>query len=157
MRETWVWSLGREDPLEKEMAPRSSTVAWKIPWTEDPGRLQSMGSQRVEHNWAISLHFTGDEYNCLQHRIKNFWRQQCTHPQLWSQQCSVLLSIRYYLPYPAERGTNSQQQSQYQAASPKAVPVIKGRAGRGRRLERLANIISFMIFIYSLMIITFNH
>ena len=47
MWETWVQSLGREDPLKKEMATHSSTVAWKIPWTEKPGRLQSMGSQRV--------------------------------------------------------------------------------------------------------------
>ena len=43
MRETWVRSLGKEDPLEKEMATLSSTVAWKIPWTKDPDRLQSMG------------------------------------------------------------------------------------------------------------------
>ena len=50
MWETWVRSLGREDPLEKEMAIHSSTIAWKIPWTEEPGRLQSMGSQRVGHN-----------------------------------------------------------------------------------------------------------
>ena len=50
MRETWVRSLGWEDPLEKEMAIHSSTIAWKIPWTEEPGRLQSMGSQRVGHN-----------------------------------------------------------------------------------------------------------
>ena len=50
MRETWVQPLSREDPLEKEMAPHSSTLAWKIPWTEEPGRLQSMGSQRVGHN-----------------------------------------------------------------------------------------------------------
>ena len=42
--ETWVQSLGREDPLEEEMAPHSSSLAWKIPWTEEPGRLQSMGS-----------------------------------------------------------------------------------------------------------------
>ena len=53
--ETWVQSLGREDPLEKEMAINCSTLAWKIPWTEDPGRLQSIGSQRVGHNWATSL------------------------------------------------------------------------------------------------------
>ena len=50
MRETWVRSLGREDPLEKEMAIHSSTIAWRIPWTEEPGRLQSMGSQRVGHD-----------------------------------------------------------------------------------------------------------
>ena len=50
MQETWVLSLGQEDPLDKEMATHSSTLAWKIPWTEEPGRLQSMGSQRVGHN-----------------------------------------------------------------------------------------------------------
>ena len=50
MWETGVQSLGGEDPLEKEMATHSSTLAWKIPWMEDPGRLQSMGSQRVGHD-----------------------------------------------------------------------------------------------------------
>ena len=55
MRETQVWSLGREDPLEKEVATHSSILAWRIPWREEPGRLQSMGSQRVGHDWATSL------------------------------------------------------------------------------------------------------
>ena len=50
MQEIWVRSLGQEDPLEKEMATHSSTLAWKIPWIEKPGRLQSMGSQRVRHD-----------------------------------------------------------------------------------------------------------
>ena len=50
MRETQVQSLGREDSLEKEMTIHSSTIAWKIPWIEEPGRLQSMGSQRVGHD-----------------------------------------------------------------------------------------------------------
>ena len=50
MWETRVRSLGQEDPLEKEMATYSSTLAWKIPWTEEPGGLQSMGSQRVRHD-----------------------------------------------------------------------------------------------------------
>ena len=50
MWETWVQSLGREDPLEKEMATHSSILAWKIPWMEEPGRLQSMGLQRVGHD-----------------------------------------------------------------------------------------------------------
>ena len=50
MRETRIQSLGREDPLEKEVAIHSSTIAWKIPWTEEPGRLQSMRSQRVRHD-----------------------------------------------------------------------------------------------------------
>ena len=50
MQETQVQSLGREDPLEKEMATHSSILAWKIPWTEEPGELQSMGPQRVGHD-----------------------------------------------------------------------------------------------------------
>ena len=50
MQETWVRSLGQEDPLEKEMPTHSSTLAWKIPWTEKPGRLQSIGSRTVGHN-----------------------------------------------------------------------------------------------------------
>ena len=53
MQETWVQFLSREDPLEEEMAILSSIVAWKIPWTEEPGRLQSMGWRRVRCNWAI--------------------------------------------------------------------------------------------------------
>ena len=50
MQETQVWSLGREDPLEKEMVTHSSILAWRIPWTEKPGRLQSLGSLRVGHD-----------------------------------------------------------------------------------------------------------
>ena len=50
VQEIWVWSLGQEDVLEKGMATHSSVLAWRIPWTENPGRLQSMGSHRVRHN-----------------------------------------------------------------------------------------------------------
>ena len=50
MQETWVQSRAWEDPLEKEMVTHSSTFAWKIPWTEEPGKLQSMVSQRVKHD-----------------------------------------------------------------------------------------------------------
>ena len=50
VQETWVRALGWEDPLEKEMAIHPSAVAWKTPWTEEPGRLQSVGSQRVGHD-----------------------------------------------------------------------------------------------------------
>ena len=57
MWETQIQSLGREDPLEKEMATHSSTLAWKIPWMEEPGRLQSMGLQRVRHDRATSVLF----------------------------------------------------------------------------------------------------
>ena len=54
MRETWVQSLGQEDPLEKGMATHSSILAWRIPWAEEPGGLQSLGSQRVRHDWATN-------------------------------------------------------------------------------------------------------
>ena len=50
IQEKWVPSLGQEDPLEEEVATHSSILAWEIPWTEEPGRLQSMGLQRVGHN-----------------------------------------------------------------------------------------------------------
>ena len=50
MQETWLRSLGWEDPLEKEMATHFSTLAWRIPWTKESGRLQSMGLQRVRHD-----------------------------------------------------------------------------------------------------------
>ena len=77
VQETWVWSQGREDSLEKEVGSHSSTLAWKIPWTEEPGGLQSMGSQRVRHDWmtntfTFTLHsvfglpqwFNGKESTC---------------------------------------------------------------------------------------------
>ena len=85
MRETRVWSLGQEDPLEKEMVTCSSILAWRIPWKEEPGRLQSMGSQRVRHNWVTKHtprwpHLKQNEligYNLLrlvkQMIVLNFW------------------------------------------------------------------------------------
>ena len=51
-KETWIWPLCQEDLLEEEMSTHSSILVWRIPWTEDSGGLQSMGSQRVRHNWA---------------------------------------------------------------------------------------------------------
>ena len=55
VQETWVQSLGQEDPLEKEMVTHSSILAWRIPWMEEPGELQSSGSQRIRHDRATSL------------------------------------------------------------------------------------------------------
>ena len=55
MWENWVQSLGREDPVEKEMATDSSILAWRIPWMEEPGGLQSMGSQRVRHDFTFAF------------------------------------------------------------------------------------------------------
>ena len=68
MRETWVWSLGREDPQEKEMATHISPLAWKIRWMEEPGRLQSTEFQRVRHDWATSLSFF--LHDLLMHKIE---------------------------------------------------------------------------------------
>ena len=72
-RETRLRSLGREDPLEKEMATHSSTLAWKMPWMEEPGRLQSMRSQRVVHSWVTSLsHASKVMLKILQARLQEY-------------------------------------------------------------------------------------
>ena len=76
MQKTWVWSLGQEDPLEKEMATHSSTLAWKIPWTEKPGRLQSMGSQ--SRTWLSDL--LSAQVAATAH--KRGWEEL---PHVWSQ------------------------------------------------------------------------
>ena len=80
MWETQVRSLGREDPLEKEMAIHSSTIAWKIPWTEELGRLQAMGSQRVRHDWATLLNydFTSRFYLAMKEEIVPSFLYNCT-------------------------------------------------------------------------------
>ena len=64
MQQIWLQSLGQEDPLENEMATHSNTLSWKIPWMEDPGRLQSRGLQRVGHDWATSLHLYTHIFGC---------------------------------------------------------------------------------------------
>ena len=61
MQETWVQFLGWEDLLEKEMATHSSILAWRIPWSEEPGEPQTMGSQRVGHDWATNTYFSTSE------------------------------------------------------------------------------------------------
>ena len=83
VRETQVWSLGQEDPLEKEMATHSSILAWKSPWMEEPGRLQSMGLHRVRHSWATSLSLSDagkdwgqKEKRALEDEVVG-WHHQC--------------------------------------------------------------------------------
>ena len=90
MQETWIWSLGWEDSLEKGMATHCNILAWRIPWTEEPGRLQSIGSQRVEHDWAI---------NTAQQHIKTFrcagFRYQAmislTFSHASSRRCAIVI------------------------------------------------------------------
>ena len=86
MRETWVGSLGWEDPLEKEMATHSNTLAWKIQWMEEPGGLQSMGSQRVRQDWATSLSLLSEaSISLLTRPHKDISRKQLqfTHLGSW--------------------------------------------------------------------------
>ena len=76
MRETRVRSLGREDPLEKEMVTHSSTLAWRIPWMEEPGRLQSMGSLGVGHDcdFTFTFHLHAFEKEMATHSSFLAWR-----------------------------------------------------------------------------------
>ena len=75
IQETQVQSLGQEDLLEKEMATHSSLHTWKIPWTEELGGLQSMGSQRVRHDWATSLY--SKRYNTFKKLFIICWNFKC--------------------------------------------------------------------------------
>ena len=79
MLESRVRSQGQEDPLERGMATHSSTLAWEIPQTEEPGRLQSMGLQRVGHDWATSLSFNRMKHHELMDQLQknSFWMIQC--------------------------------------------------------------------------------
>ena len=66
MLETWVWSLGWEDPLEKEMSTHSSILAWEIPWTEEPDRLEFMRSQKVGLNWTMTTNLPSVQFSSVQ-------------------------------------------------------------------------------------------
>ena len=87
MPETRIRSLGQEVPLEKEMVTHSSILAWRIPWTEKPGRVQSMGLQRVGHDWAISLSLSLSLYFYRnQHQIQENLQTEVPggSPKLWN-------------------------------------------------------------------------
>ena len=86
MQETQVWPLGREDPLEKGMATHSTILAWRIPWTEEPGVLQSVGLQRAGHDWATNI--TIDRMSGVW-----FWAWKCPD-QLWSLSPVNFLGLR---------------------------------------------------------------
>ena len=99
MQETWVQSLGWDDPLEKGMATHSSILAWRIPWTEEPGRLQSMGSQRVGHDWETFILSTSSP---LLRDTQKFWRNthrepatnvSCVKPAILVQGLLCLLGV----------------------------------------------------------------
>ena len=84
MRETQVQSLAWEDPLEKEMATHSSILAWRMPWTEEPGRLQSLGLQRVGHDWSdqhispqLWFQITVHDTSFTLENLGPFWKHAC--------------------------------------------------------------------------------
>ena len=81
--EAWVWSLGWEDPLEEEMATHSSIFAWKIPWTEEPGGLQSMGSQSLRHN-LVTEHARIHLHVIVPFKITNISKKLFMSPKLQS-------------------------------------------------------------------------
>ena len=94
MGETWVRPLGWEDPLEEGMATHSSILAWEIPWTGEPGGLQSMGSQRVGHDWATK---------CIHTHVYFYWSivdlQRCTNlccTAKWLSFIDILLYILFH-------------------------------------------------------------
>ena len=102
MWETQVWSLGQEDFLGKEMATYSSTLVWKIPWMEESGGVQSMGSQRVRHDWVTSLFFSSVGFGKCSgvSSWSNYWAGHCwlsykvdftLHVTIWSRNGSLLL------------------------------------------------------------------
>ena len=95
MQETWVRSLSQEDPLEKGLAIHSSILSWRIPWTEEPGRLQSMGSQRVGHDWETNTTLLfqilkNDAVKVLHSICQQIWKPQ-QWPQVWKR--SVFIPI----------------------------------------------------------------
>ena len=105
MQETWVQSLGWEDPLEKEMATHSSTLAWEIPWREEPGGLQSMGSHRVGHDWGTACTHTHLVLECIRVSASHLpcssltvtlhWKVGKSSP--WIQSDTQTLLVTFYL------------------------------------------------------------
>ena len=97
VQETWVWSLGWEDLLEKEMAIHSSILAWRIPWTEEPGGLQSMGSQRARHDWA-RVHAPTHILQGLGKRMHWWVAEPSSFSTIVSKQCHPHKPEHKYLP-----------------------------------------------------------
>ena len=104
MQKTLVLSLGQEDPLEKEMATHSSILTWRIPWTEEPSRLQSTGSQRLRYNWASNI------FTALNNLQLTLYTCQATW---WTILCSISLkphssSPRYQHPWFLDKEAEAQ-------------------------------------------------
>ena len=101
-QETQVQSLSQEDPLEEDMATYSSTLTWRIPWTEEPGGLQSMGSQRLRHDWSDLAHTNTKPVWGLRHRKKGLSELFKQRAQGGCSECVNLLidSSALFLSFP---------------------------------------------------------
>ena len=114
MQETQVWSLGQEDPLEKGMATHCSILAWRVPWTEEPGGLQSVRSQRVRHNWATN-NFTFIRSDIFQvvkwQKINSEQLKKKGKKKLWATGSSSNILIRHLGRSPGGGHGNPQQYS----------------------------------------------
>ena len=108
MQETQVWSLGQEDPLEKETTIHSSIFDWKILWREEPGGLQPMGSQRVGHDWTTNAATTPPFW--LSHPVS--WHTILTMLCEYPLQCSGHLSLFLSFPLPLAWSTSTVTRSQ---------------------------------------------
>ena len=99
IQETWVQSLGWKDPLEKEMATHSSILAWKIPWTEESGRLQSMRLQRVRHDWATTTFFRSSMAFILKSEktLERIYKQIVKINDLKSGENNIITAINYWV------------------------------------------------------------
>ena len=102
MQKTWVRSLGQEDPLEKEMATHSSTLAWKIPWMEEPDRLQSMELQRVGHDWLTKhfhffFHILGKMFSTLQAHVTYFKSHKTSMKKVWLSWSDLFKLCHYWI------------------------------------------------------------
>ena len=96
MQETWDQSLGQEDPLEKGMATHSSIHAWRIPWIEEPGGLQPMGSQRVRHDWK-TFTFHLHKHLITQLFLLGLWPASCVAQILSPYQATAILNNCHWL------------------------------------------------------------
>ena len=149
MQETWVRSLGWEDPLEKEMATYSSILAWKIPWTVKPGRLQSMGSQRVRQQWATSLslsltHSSCSYFGCSEQR--GLWNIPEVNPGQSSYVAATALACWQRFPMRKEKRRWEEETPTPQTSYQKC----HGMAAGWKRISRHKTIPIWLISFYIL-------
>ena len=151
-----VWSLGQEDPLEKDMATHSSVLAWKTPWAEEPGRPQSMGLQRVRHDWVNNTSFmrwTGKVWGVVKGSLESpFWSVKTTFvnqrqfsfsilsPKNWvaspSRTDTSIYPCWKVSPFPLAWGRRPLWKAQRQHPGSSKSIWTKGKRGKGNRRQR---------------------